>query len=575
MGLDLIWHERVPYYLEYNNDSYERAMESLRAADPRVIVFQGDAGICFFCWLYRYQLYGPNRAIFVGPFADSNAKTIIIPEYVSEWCNEDMVRTVMNNTFIYGEHNRGDLYPHVPDDSGMTLAKFKEDIGKKVDQIENWVYLYEPAKFFYYDLMLFTGMVLNEAERLLISNNDSLINWSVGSDNFQENGQLISDIFKEAIFNVKVVGMRGIYGFDREPTLNSRGFTPIKIEQTFFQPDDFAVHSKVVAIFDHTVKEENERLTIANDQLHWSTLDGKPPFDRVQMKPIEVKNLNPSVVYAMIAVAIGNCLILGFFYVKRKLFKILEINLITFSLLIGNGHIFLLPLRDIEPIASHCSILTALFLCGFGIYFIGLWSLLEKQLQEISTMAKDVNSKRISLPASSQNALANNKLIRLSLLWIAVATLLAMSVAFAVQSPFQSIGQQLTMEDTFGQRQVEFSTRKSCVAHFDIATIVAISIIIANVATSAIKSIFVSFQIQFIKKTVKLQIRSSNTKRMSSIYFEEPRNNRHSFVFLFTLTLATALIAVLIPEQMFYISSLATIALDFGSIAFLFTKIGT
>ena len=230
--MELIWYERVPYYFNYDNDIYETTMQSLQMVDPRVIVFLGDSSLTLFCWLHRYKIYGPNRVIFVVNYADSNANTIQVPSYVSEWCSSEMIRQVMNHTFVYGEANRADLSKNVPDSVGMTWAKFNKEIHQRAEDIENVVWLFEAGKFLFYDLMLFTGFMLDEAERLLNLNNDSLINWSVGSKNFKQNGRFLSEIFKKAIFNVEVVGMRGNYAFlNSSKQLENSGSTPIIVGQ--------------------------------------------------------------------------------------------------------------------------------------------------------------------------------------------------------------------------------------------------------------------------------------------------------------------------------------------------------
>ena len=126
----------------------------------------------------------------------------------------------------------------------------------------------------------------------------------------------------------------------------------------------------------------------------------------------------------------------------------MEINIISLGLLIGNVHIFLLPLRDVEPISNHCSILTALFLCGFGIYFLGLWSLLEKQLIVITKAAHKIYRrcflpmvpKKTSQQAPSQTSRRRNNQnrFRLSLFLSTVTIVMALSIIFVILSPFQS-----------------------------------------------------------------------------------------------------------------------------------------
>ena len=186
MQMDLILYEKVPYNWNYNEHDYRRAIESLAGADPRVIVFQGDFGYTFMCWLHRFKLFGPNYAIFVERYTNTNTDEITIPDYLTEWCTVEMVREVLNLSFVYGESNRADLSKDIPDDAGMTWKAWESEIRNRVDDIDNAVFIYESAKYFYYDLILYIGFMLNEAERILNEQNDTLLNWSIDTLKFKQ-----------------------------------------------------------------------------------------------------------------------------------------------------------------------------------------------------------------------------------------------------------------------------------------------------------------------------------------------------------------------------------------------------
>ena len=503
-NMDLIWYETVPYYFEYSDEAYERVMKSLKASDPRVIVFHGDAGVAFFCWLHRYGIYGPNHVIFMVNYADSNAKTIIVPDYVANWCTKAMIRQVMNRSFVFGEANRADLYHDIPDDTGMTLHKFESQIRQRAKDVENAVWLYESGKFLYYDLMLFTGFMLDEAERLLnLRNNDSLTNWSVGSTNFKQNGHYIGQVFKEAIRNVRVVGLRGTYDFYNR-SLSNGGYTPIAITQIATFTANFSVQPRTIAVFVHHKDNEEHRLLISNDQIRWATTDGLPPFDQVQVILVSLPTLSLPFLVVVIAFATLAIVVLIALLIYRKLYKNIGIVILTLGIAISNVHNCLLPLRDIQPVGHHCSILTAIIMLGISICFVGLWFLLDGQLREISITMEKARQQGKKPPRIGSNR--NVKLGKILSL-IFVFSLILLTVLLLLSSPFQTIGSSFTTKETFGRREIFLSAHKKCRLTFNTSMAIAASLVFVMVGGIILKSIFAIYKIRTIKKALKIQMK--------------------------------------------------------------------
>ena len=567
MDMELIWFEQVPFYFEYNEEAYERAMESLVEADPRVIVFQGDAGYAPLCWFHRYGLYGPTHAIFIVRYADSINKTISIPDYVSEWCTIDMVLDMMNHTFVYGENNRADLLENEADDVGMTLEKWNDEIHTRVEDIESAVWLYESSKFLYYDLMLFTGFMLDEAERLLRLKNDSLINWSVGSENFQQNGKFISDIFKQAIFNVRVVGMRGIYSFDENLGWNSFGSTPITIQEISTFKDRIDIDLETVAIFNHSSMESNQRVTIFYDNISWGTVDGKPPFDRVQIIQINVPSLNFIAIAILMAFVAVLMLITLFRLFYRKYFNQLEINLFVIGVFTCNLHIFMLPIRDVEPVDQHCSLLAAFIMFGTSMCFLSMWSLLERQLSNISKFTMAIQSNQRTSIGTSGRKMTKKRL----LMAICIVIVKILAILFVTLPTVDSIGHQLSLDDTFNRRQVNLPTRKDCLLKANTSSMAIVCSNVAILVPAMLRSLVVTFKIRNLKKsfyTLMANRRYSNRPQISI-----PIDNGYLFIFMLTLVMATALIFPLVPTYIFYVTSFSSLLLVSGiCLEFLFRQ---
>ena len=562
-NLDLIWHESIPAHYDYSSTDFQRVLESLRAADPRVMIFLGDSSVILFCWLHKFKLFGPNHSIFTIEFADINGDTISIPQHVSDWCTVEMVREVMNRSFVFGEFNRADLFIDDPDQTGNTWSNFDSTIREQVADVEKAVWIYEGRKYLYYDLILFTGFVLDEAERLLNLRNDSLINWSVGSKRFKQNGQFISHIFKEAIFNVKVVGMRGTYDFDRNSTINSNGFTPISIRQTL--STNSTVNSLKIGVH-HRSNVEKPMLEIFEDRIVWGTADGKAHFDMVHVIRKEVTTFPISIGFTFMGLSFITLSIFLFSYFYRKFYKIMELNFITFGIILANCQVFLLPLRNMEPVTLHCSLFAAFFMLGIGFCSTALWSLLERQLKIMRITFS--NNKPIK-----RKPLRKFTITRIFMI-ISMAIMAIGIVIFINSSPFTLINHEFEMANSIGKREVILKIEQNCRMELNFLNKVTIGIIIFIISIFIIKSISICFKINQIKKKLKnipnivQSPRRLGTRATSFPFQQNDRLAGHEkfFSFLFSLIVSATLILLLRPLHTLMITSVSTLLLTIGGI---------
>ena len=574
---DLIWYERIPHHFEYNHEKYEKAMESLKSVDPRVIVFQGESSLTLFCWFHRFGIYGGNFAIFVDNYADSNIKTIVVPEETSEWCTAEMIREAMNGTFVYGESNRADLFRDDPDDVGMTWESYRNELNNQVNGIEHIVRLYETGKYLYYDLIVLTGFILDDVERMLNLQNDSLANWSIDSENFKQNGKFISEMIKKAIFTVNVKALRGIYAFVNSSTGKNDGFTPIAVDQIEISSENFNITmTKVVATTEYEVGFAHEMI-IFNEGIRWKTPDRKPPPDRVLIKRFSLASSNSIANIVLIVIAILACIYLTILLFVRKLFTIDRIFILV-GAVISNIYIFLFPIRDSEPTALHCSILIALFIVGVCTCFIALWSLLEMQSKILNLIVKPRTQANETFQASGCQ---KPKWICI-LLGISIPLIFIVIILFVSSSPFEAKGVELSLDDTFGRRQVEIPTRKVCTFQFNVWSIVMVVIGLLIMGAFFIRSIFVVFQIQMLKKAMKAMVRGRSVSASRSRTSQRPVDKRstvksgdgranfpdspHNKVIYFScwvsLMLACGLISVLIPDHEFYVVAVSALLFD-------------
>ena len=551
MEMDLIWFERVPYYNDYNDADWHRAMESLVVADPRVIVYNGDAGFAPLCWFYRYNLYGPNYVIFIIQWADSNTDQIYIPDYVKDWCTVDMVRITMNSTFIYGETNKADLFPDEPDDFGLTRATLEHEVTTRVEDPENILWFHN--RYSFYDAILFGGLVLNEVERNLKEQNDSLINWSVGSEKFKQNGAQMVDLMKNAIMSIKLNGLRGNYEFYKNTTLNSGGFTPIPVFQVVTFPGS-NIRKRIELHDGHQIIEKP----------HWKTPDGAPPYDKVHIKRVQVQNLKSEATAALIVLsAIVSISTMGVIIFKKEK-RSLENCCFAFGVIVANCHVYLFPFRNLEPIARHCSVMGGLLLIGLSTCFLAIRELLVNQFE--------ICAKRLAEQSANdynrfKGYAAKAKRITIMLFW--QISIILLGILFVFSSPIDSVGSEATIDITFGKRQVELSTQTKCQLNGNIFSMVVVGLTLAIVIVIILQSFFLTYRTNVvIKKTTTMEgMRRSASSRKSLNKDDKRKQKKHGGVFLTVmvpLIIGAGLLIVIMVDQALYIS--AAVAIIFGVI---------
>ena len=560
--LDLLFYEHVPYWWDYTDEEYGRGIASLASADPRVIVYPGDSGYIFLCWMHRYKMYGPNYAIFIGNWGDTNKKQLELPEYavdrVSSWCTVEIVREVLNTTFIFGEVNRADISKDEPDDVGMTWKSFDQEFRSRVDQM-NSIFIYEGAKFVYYDFMLFTGVMLNEAERVLQLRNDSLINWSIKSENFKNNGRYIDDVLQEAMTNIRVTGLRGSYQFQKNTTMNTGGYTPMNLIQCITTPDSLEVEQVYVTAYDSSKTYQN-RLMVFENKIQWNTVDGKHPFDRVQIKRIDLASLEANVMIVLMVISACVCVLSLSVTIWKRATRKLEFFLIILGIVICNSHVFLLPLRDVEPVALHCSILAALVMAGISIILVVISEMLKSRYRQVVKIVGEIKMAKAhpAIPTTMKLLTKNGKLHNMALI-VLVLSCLILAVVFTWSVPVESINSEATLEDSFGKREIELPTRKKCQLSLSSFSIVIICFNVGLVVLSVLKSLFSIYKIRLLKKNLIALMKVRKITNNNKI----PPINDHGnfFVSIITIVIAAFLVMILLSDSIFYVTSMQAIAL--------------
>ena len=560
----MIIYEKVPYFVEYNEEMYKGRIESIAQSDPRVILFFGEGAYGLLCWLHRYKIFGPNYALFMFNYADVNSYNVYFPEHyyfynisvISGWCTNDMVRQVLDTSFLFGEANRASLFENVPDSVGTTAAAMDLELYSRFRGIER-VFALDTMKYFYYDSLLFIGFMLNEAERILRERNDSLINWSVKGKHFRNDGLQIAKVFQNAVNNVTVVGLRGSYQFQSNTSGNTGGYTPLSLVQLQSFPDNFSVKHHLVAWYGSS-KPIHERLTVNEQLIRWNTEDGRHPFDRVQIKKVTTTNLTWSSVIPLMAISFIVNLTLAIVTLRNRSNRTFSNFFLLIGVLICNTHVYIMHLRNVEPIAFHCSILASLIMIGTGTIILANWSILNYQLQTGLQTWKAIKYGKMSVCETQGNKMEMSKFQKVFVLLTFLA-ILALGILFIFSSAIVSFRSEATYANTFGKREIVLSTVKHCKLNLDIFPIIVLATYTAILLLLVFRSGFLAFAIRVCKKQMR-QVRNSNL--IGSV----GKDSGNFFIVFVTVITCSFAILAMVPQQDFIITAVMTIVLGLNSI---------
>ena len=211
---------------EENIEQIKTAMETLVELEARVILVHVENAVPISCWLHRYGIYGPNYVFFGSTWLIFDPEEVTIPDYL-HWCTKDMLKEVVESWIYFGMGFMKEVYGNDYIDSlGLTFRNVVDVLDKNIVDstlIQTrdiwWPQCYDPTLVALY--------VVGEAEQILNKKfNSTLSEWTTDSVNFRENGQIISNVFKEAIYQIEVHGTLGFYDFNKETKANTEGLKP-------------------------------------------------------------------------------------------------------------------------------------------------------------------------------------------------------------------------------------------------------------------------------------------------------------------------------------------------------------
>ena len=209
-----------------------KVMDELKGQETRIIIGHTNKHVDLSCWLYRYGMYGPQYVVLGTKWRMFNPDQAIIPDYLP-WCTIAMLKDVVGSWIYFGTGNPVDIYgSNYTDSLGNTNQEVVNQLEQEIIDITSYgnrdVWWREC-----YDSTIITLSTVGEAERILQQKyNSTLSEWTIDSENYDNNGQTIVEIFREAIHQIEVRGSSGFYNYNPITMKNSDGFKP----EIFYQP---------------------------------------------------------------------------------------------------------------------------------------------------------------------------------------------------------------------------------------------------------------------------------------------------------------------------------------------------
>ena len=348
----------------------DTAMLELKTSGANIIFFHSDYKIHFACCLYKFDMYR-NKFIFASAWSLWNPETVDIPNMVSDWCTRDMLKTVIRawsfESFGWMFEALGNDYI---DDAGLTSDQFTEKMSNKI---------FEPYKSgswktwsaSCYDLAYYTGLVVDKMEKSLRNSSSSLLDWTVGGENFLKNPSFIQDLMLETIYKVDFKGQMITVDIDEKTHRNRDGWSPVIFRQTL-ETGDGHFQSDKVAYFRYS----DSSFFDINGGFRWATDDGNPPDDQIQvvkqtLPPTSLESFIVFDILSTIVIVTAIVLVFEFHCRKRSRYEMVDIpkanQVLLFALIILVGHSFAIPFTTSHNMVLSCSIAFVCFTFGFSL----------------------------------------------------------------------------------------------------------------------------------------------------------------------------------------------------------------
>ena len=268
-------------------EEMEQEMKQLKRVEARIIICPSGSPIAMSCWLHRFGMFGPEFVIIGSIWYEFEPDTAEIPDYISDWCNAEILSEMIQNWIFVGQGSNNELFgDSFTDSNGLNRKAFFNQLDSLVvDASSN---LDSDWALKCYDIALLMGTVIGEAEHLIQSKLNSTMKTLVAD--LQQSLILLSMI-EGTLFKVNVTGQKGNYKFEKATNGNTGGYVPVLFYQKIYNPYENKLKRSAVgymATFEEGVKDLNGGFV-------FRTKNGQPPrgfakvitYQRPILKPIE------------------------------------------------------------------------------------------------------------------------------------------------------------------------------------------------------------------------------------------------------------------------------------------------
>ena len=551
---------------EGNVDEVQKAMETLVELETRVLIAHTGNGIDISCWLHRYGMYGPNYVILSSTWNMLNPEEAVIPDYL-HWCTKEMLEEVAGSWIYFGMAYMKDVFGATYTDSlGLTFENITKTLDNQIlgSQLSQgrthwWPQCYDPT--------VLALHVVGEVETILNEKyNSTLSEWTTDSQNYHEHGEVIVNVFKEAMFKVDVRGTAGLYNFDEVSQKNTKGLKPIMFYQSRYDEHGKFLEAVPASYFND------------NDGKFYQLQDGflfngstKIPAGSVKRVSYEVEILQHHIfiVFAVFA-SFGIFLVICNIFIvfgKRRILSESQLHIDKRyeafrrqGLGISMGLIVLLASLFVVPTGTQGTLVTTFYSChaflistGFAIILASLiW-----KLQQVKSFIESRNFNRNSW-----------RTIFIPILWVLfqvslISTLIGTGLFTQIDRVQIDSSYSLDKTVVYKAYLYQYGTRfLSATDTTSIALIIAIS------SSTVVVLAYCVFQSYRICKLLKIQ---------SAMFYNENVDVHHAkedimmtlntFIVISTLLCGTGLIAFILKSNapaLILVSSVSTIVLSFS-----------
>ena len=331
-------------------ERFRLAVEELAAKEPKGIIVNTNLGGWVACSLYNAGLFGPDIVYiwFGNSFFWPTTKLRL------DNCTDQMIAEILKSTVFFSNGNPLNLQSNVSDVLGITPEVFETKLKERIVNphlTDVWFFW----RGMCYSQAVGTLLALDQVDKHLRQNyNDSLINWTSSSENYQTRPGFITELIND---HFNKLHYRGIHSFEDHGITNEIGLTGFFQMQLVDPGKENSTDFKVVPVAFLNAFKKPWQLELLQP-LKWRTIDNQPPLDSIRVITALVPLVNIGVTSVFLTLS-ALFLIFMLMYLSLVLkssvnFYYIDLFPIVGSILIPMA-VLLLPLSSVkEMVATQC-----------------------------------------------------------------------------------------------------------------------------------------------------------------------------------------------------------------------------